>query len=123
MNTPTANNVHAPPPLTVGVIGCGPAGMLFLRQVDTERERLADLRARLAPEHADYRTAGRRLASLPRVTVFERASRCGGLWRAKPAAPGRAAGMAAGIYDGMWSKRLSTHRAARSAHMTHQPNS
>lgn len=55
-------------PLDVVLIGCGPAGMMFLHALSEKRKALK-------PEHAE---------SLPNVTCFERASSPGGVWRDLP---------------------------------------
>jgi len=57
--------------------------MFFLRQLEKERERLLDLK-----ELGEGTTAiEEKLAALPRPTVFERDSKCGGLWQSKSMAP------------------------------------
>lgn len=98
-------------PMTVGVIGCGPAGLFFLRQVEKERDRLQQQILLLQDETKTE--SEERLSSLPRVTVFEKASRCGGLWQSK--LQGKRGGNdettigsaaddddSEGMYDGMW---------------------
>ncbi|VEU44304.1 unnamed protein product [Pseudo-nitzschia multistriata] len=93
------NSIAADPP-NIGVIGCGPAGMFFLRQLEKERERLLDLKKKIAESEPvrkgegsdngyeyDADTIDQRLFSLPIVTVFEKEGRCGGLWQSKLSSP------------------------------------
>jgi hypothetical protein len=54
-------------PDSVAVIGCGPGGMFFCHALETKRKELLD--------------RGELIDHLPRVTVFERASGPGGVWR------------------------------------------
>lgn len=89
-------------PLTVGVIGCGPAGLFFLRQVEKERERLLLLKQK---EETSY-AIDDQLESLPKVTVFEKESRCGGLWYSK--LQGKKDD-SEGMYDGMWINAPKEH--------------
>jgi cation diffusion facilitator CzcD-associated flavoprotein CzcO len=68
------------PPITVAVIGCGPGGMFFLHA-------LATLRQKLQQDGDDEA-----LAALPVVTVFERASSPGGVWKSSRSSAADAAG-------------------------------
>ena len=115
----TAHNVN------VAVIGCGPAGLFFLRQLEKERERLLELKNKIEQcssssgchsivEEIDISSDGvvdieRRLGSMPHVTVFEKESSCGGLWSSKLAHPTTKTSAedvdkdtVEGMYDGMW---------------------
>ena len=109
---------------SVAIIGCGPAGMFFLRQLEKERERLLELKEKLETTEtttgttsrtstmegedadADTDSIGKLLLALPRPTVFEKDSRCGGLWQSKSMAPNSNTDInkndGEGIYDGMW---------------------
>mmetsp|Transcript_18729 Transcript_18729/g.52351 ORF Transcript_18729/g.52351 Transcript_18729/m.52351 type:complete len:774 (+) Transcript_18729:153-2474(+) len=112
--------------LTVGIVGCGPAGMFFLRQLEKERERLLELKGKMEAEQqhggeedgtcngtctdSDADAIRRRLSSLPHVTVFEKESRCGGLWQSKLSSSYSSSSSKQeipsddfeGMYDGMW---------------------
>jgi cation diffusion facilitator CzcD-associated flavoprotein CzcO len=67
--------VLAPP--TVGVIGCGPGGMSFLHAIATRRRKLEE----------DGDEEG--LSKLPIISVFERSSTAGGVWKSsKDDSPG-----------------------------------
>jgi cation diffusion facilitator CzcD-associated flavoprotein CzcO len=59
--------VSAPP--TVGVIGCGPGGMSFMHAIATRRKKLEE----------DGDEEG--LSKLPIISVFERSSTAGGVWK------------------------------------------
>jgi cation diffusion facilitator CzcD-associated flavoprotein CzcO len=104
---------------SVAIIGCGPAGMFFLRQLEKERERLLQLKEKLettaettttteaggdadAVDDADADSIEKRLLTLPRPTVFEKDSRCGGLWQSKSMTPNDGGDDGEGMYDGMW---------------------
>ena len=126
---------------SVAVIGCGPAGMFFLRQLEKERERLLDLKQKIQAEGPAFTTnnTGRllsaaaaataasiddRLLALPRPTVYEKESSCGGLWQSKLMVSSNDTAVASGdnqnpsskdnrhttdrveksesVYDGMW---------------------
>ena len=54
-------------PDSVAVIGCGPGGMFFCHALQRKRKELLE--------------RGELIDHLPRVTVFERASSPGGVWR------------------------------------------
>ena len=124
--TATATDAAPPSSANVAIIGCGPAGMFFLRQLEKERTRLLELKEKIENEDKDIANAAdnaadndndndanyidKRLKSLPLVTVFEKESRCGGLWQSKLAKPTtttstsqtNTAASAGGMYDGMW---------------------
>jgi cation diffusion facilitator CzcD-associated flavoprotein CzcO len=121
---PTTLGAPTPPTLegpSVAVIGCGPAGMFFLRQLEIERKRLLELKEHLerageSPENDNEENVSaysieQRISSLPRVTVFEQASRCGGLWQSKSMVldehgdekTQQQIDDSDGMYDGMWT--------------------
>jgi cation diffusion facilitator CzcD-associated flavoprotein CzcO len=54
-------------PASVAIIGCGPGGMFFCHALERKRKELLD--------------RGELIDHLPNVTVFERASGPGGVWR------------------------------------------
>ena len=91
--------VISPEGPTVAVIGCGPAGMFFLRQLELERSRLEAQLSLGEPTEAE---AEARLRALPRPTVYEKDSRCGGLWQSKSMKSNEQGVEGEGIYDGMW---------------------
>mmetsp|Transcript_24010 Transcript_24010/g.56670 ORF Transcript_24010/g.56670 Transcript_24010/m.56670 type:complete len:697 (-) Transcript_24010:147-2237(-) len=93
------SSVITPEGPTVAVIGCGPAGMLFLRQLEMERSRLEALLSLGDPNETQIEA---RLRKLPRPTVFEKDSRCGGLWQSKSMKPDERGIEGEGMYDGMW---------------------
>jgi cation diffusion facilitator CzcD-associated flavoprotein CzcO len=117
LDAPTPATLEGP---SVAVIGCGPAGMFFLRQLEIERKRLLELkenfeRAGESPENDNGENVSassieQRIFSLPRVTVFEQASRCGGLWQSKSMVldengdekTEQQSDGSDGMYDGMW---------------------
>jgi len=88
--------------------------MFFLRQLEIERERLLELKEKLETTEtttattegadADADSIDKRLLALPRPTVFEKDSRCGGLWQSKSMTPNSNADTndVEGMYDGMW---------------------
>lgn len=55
---------------TVAVIGCGPGGMFFQHAIAHRRKKLQEEGNMAA------------IASLPQVTIFERSSSPGGVWKA-----------------------------------------
>ena len=55
---------------TVAVIGCGPRGMFFQHALAHHRKKLEE----------EGNTAA--IAALPQVTIFERSSSPGGVWKA-----------------------------------------
>jgi cation diffusion facilitator CzcD-associated flavoprotein CzcO len=57
------------PPPTVGVIGCGPGGMSFMHAIAIRRKKLEE----------DGDEEG--LSKLPIISVFERSSTAGGVWK------------------------------------------
>ena len=78
-------NTSAAEGLSVAVIGCGPAGMFFLRQLELERSRLLERKEALEADgdHFEATQIQEKISILPRPTVFEKDSRCGGLWQSK----------------------------------------
>lgn len=101
----TGNNNEAKGP-KVAVIGCGPAGMFFLRQLHIEIERLLDKRSKLETSD-EISSIDDQLSNLPRPTVFEKDSKCGGLWQSKSMTPksndnDKEDISGEGMYDGMW---------------------
>lgn len=54
---------------SVAVIGCGPGGMFFCHALETKRREMI--------------ARGESVVHLPHVTVFERASGPGGVWRSQ----------------------------------------
>jgi len=67
----------------VVVIGCGPGGMFFLHALATKRKKLKD-----AGDMSG-------LAAMPEVTVYEKASEPGGVWRSD------------NMFAGLWSNTAS----------------
>lgn len=86
--------------------------MFFLRQLEKERERLLQAKEQLEQQKdegesstsADVASIHKQLSGLPRPTVFEKDSKCGGLWQSKSMAPRPKGGEPEreGMYDGMW---------------------
>jgi len=111
----------------VALIGCGPGGMFILRHLEKERKRLfMDLERETNNQNELFASATssssannnpmkstrsnqqiriqEKIQSLPRITVFEKESRCGGLWqsRSNGEEEGGAAAEQGRMYDGLW---------------------
>jgi len=101
MDVPSLNT-SAAEGLSVAVIGCGPAGMFFLRQLELERSRLLERKEALEADgdHFEATQIQGKISTLPRPTVFEKDSRCGGLWQSKSMV--ETDDTSEGMYDGMW---------------------
>lgn len=67
--TSTEHLVSSSEPITVAVIGCGPSGMFFLHALAETRKKLIEA------------NDTERLRRLPHVTVYERSSSPGGVWK------------------------------------------
>jgi len=80
--------------VTVAVIGCGPGGMFFLHAVATKR--------RMMEEAGDFEGT----KQLPDVTVFERSSAPGGVWRSNREFghdEEERVGSATSMYEALWT--------------------
>jgi hypothetical protein len=89
-NTPRNEGAQRP---KVVVIGCGPGGMFFLHALATKRRKLE--------EACDAEG----LAAFPEVTVYEKASDPGGVWR--PNTETERASGSVNMFGGLWSNSPS----------------
>jgi len=91
---------------SVVVIGCGPAGMFFLHALATKRKQLQ--------QEENFAA----LAALPRVTVFERTSSPGGVWRSKRGQNDRSNDTIKNINSGTYPKEeVDEHATPSSTNM------